>query len=60
MKRIEVVVSVDPSDAIFRAQLLITKKKWKVIGEVDRINKYGNQSHCIDQRLLKPFCYCFD
>jgi len=65
VQRIELVVSVDPSDAKFRGQLtrninIVSSSDWKVNGEVDRINKYGNQSHCVDQVLLKPFCYCSD
>jgi hypothetical protein len=64
-QRIELVVSVDPSDAIFRGVLTRTMNTtstsdWKVKGEVDRINKYGNQSHCVDQAILKPFCYCLN
>jgi len=59
-QRIEITLSVDPSDAIFRAQLTRSARShiWTVKGEVNRINRYGNQSLCVHERFLKPFCYC--
>ncbi|XP_054163318.1 uncharacterized protein LOC128961138 [Oppia nitens] len=60
--RIEITVLAEPSGAIFRGQLIRTvyTPDWTVKGEINRINKYGNQSHCVRQRQLKPFCFCMD
>ena len=32
----------------------------KLSGEVSRINKYNNQSHCVDNETYKKYCYCKD
>ncbi|XP_023241724.1 uncharacterized protein LOC111639970 [Centruroides sculpturatus] len=57
---IRVLISVKPSEAILEA--LLQKTAWstefKVIGDVSRLNKYGNQSSCIQHRELRKFCYC--
>ncbi|KAL3886603.1 hypothetical protein ACJMK2_026587 [Sinanodonta woodiana] len=34
------------------------KTSMNVIGKPSRINRYGNQSHCIDDKFLKQYCYC--
>ena len=31
---------------------------FKITGSVSRLNKYGNQSKCIDDFSLKKFCFC--
>jgi len=31
-----------------------------IVGEPLRINRYGNQSHCINERVLKQYCLCQD
>uniref|UniRef100_T1IJT6 Uncharacterized protein n=1 Tax=Strigamia maritima TaxID=126957 RepID=T1IJT6_STRMM len=31
---------------------------YQVMGDVSRINKYGNQSACISKASLRKFCYC--
>lgn len=36
------------------------ENKMTMIGEPIRINKYGNQSHCIDDATLRQYCLCFD
>lgn len=37
-----------------------TEDKMTVIGEPVRVNKYGNQSHCINDSTLRQYCLCFD
>lgn len=37
-----------------------TNNKMTVIGEPVRVNKYGNQSHCINDSTLRQYCLCFD
>lgn len=36
------------------------ENKMTMIGEPIRINRYGNQSHCIDDATLRQYCLCFD
>lgn len=31
-----------------------------VLDNIDRINRYNNQSHCVKERPLKLYCYCKD
>lgn len=31
----------------------------KLIGQINRVNIYSDNSYCINDNLLKPFCYCF-
>ena len=30
----------------------------KVVGDVNRISKYGNQSECLNSPILRKYCYC--
>lgn len=30
----------------------------QVIGEISRINRYGDQSNCINDAYLRKYCYC--
>ena len=32
----------------------------KLAGDVSRINRYNNQSYCIDNETYKKYCYCKD
>ena len=61
---IRVAVVVSPSGAqlegIVKTPLLNTVEA-KVLGEVNRINKYGDQSACVtDSKVLKLYCLCKD
>ncbi|XP_067001262.2 uncharacterized protein [Anabrus simplex] len=57
-----VTVKVEPSGGLLEGTL--ERNAWrtsgKVVGEVSRINRYGNQSHCIQDKILKLYCYCTD
>ncbi|CAL8147823.1 unnamed protein product [Orchesella dallaii] len=56
-----VVFETSPGNASFEAEVLRDKNGgWKIGGSIDRINLYGNQSHCVDTREAKLFCYCID
>ncbi|KAH7644503.1 hypothetical protein HUG17_0041 [Dermatophagoides farinae] len=63
-QQIELTILVEPSKGLFRSRLYRTANDpdhWIVeSGQITRINKYGQQSSCITQRDLKPFCYCYD
>lgn len=59
---LRVTVRLSPSDALLEATL--ERDAWdqeeRVVGDVSRINKYGNQSHCVYDRRLRLYCYCLD
>jgi hypothetical protein len=62
---IRVAVVVSPSGAqlegIVKTPFLNNTAEAKVLGEVNRINKYGDQSACVkDDKLLKLYCLCKD
>ncbi|KAL4226389.1 hypothetical protein ACF0H5_014372 [Mactra antiquata] len=59
--RYTTVIETKPGLAQFYASINIDSNDNIVISDdIDRINKYGNQSHCIEDHLLNPFCYCKD
>jgi hypothetical protein len=34
------------------------KDEMTMIEEPFRLDRYGNQSYCVEDSFLKPFCYC--
>ncbi|KAK7868801.1 hypothetical protein R5R35_003642 [Gryllus longicercus] len=59
---LRVTVRVSPSGALLEGR--VERDAWnlqgRVQGDVARINQYGNQSHCLTDRLLRYYCYCVD
>ena len=55
---------VNPGMALFETLIKrnATKHKidFKVISDITRINRYGEQSICINDKILKNYCYCND
>jgi hypothetical protein len=59
IKVILVQICVTPSNAIFEATIRVKNNtKPVVVGDISLLNKYGNQSHCIQDLLLERYCYC--
>ncbi|XP_015784904.1 uncharacterized protein LOC107362375 [Tetranychus urticae] len=65
--RVEVTLSVNPSNGLFQAQLYLKNATnlnnsgiddWILEGDVSRLDSYGNQSSCINDRVLRKYCYC--
>ena len=58
---IVVAVQAIPSKGIFEATIKYSKERdgFTIVGHITRINKYGNQSWCVNEVKLKPFCFCF-
>ncbi|XP_023241503.1 uncharacterized protein LOC111639791 [Centruroides sculpturatus] len=58
--KMRILVSLAPSDAVVEALMQKTawSKEFRVVGDVSRLNKYGNQSSCIQHREMRKFCYC--
>ncbi|KAG5667627.1 hypothetical protein PVAND_015601 [Polypedilum vanderplanki] len=59
---LDFLVSFDvmPSEGEMEATVRYSSdsKEMKLIGEISRINKYGNQSSCILDAHLRKYCYC--
>ncbi|CAG2247955.1 unnamed protein product [Mytilus edulis] len=56
----QITIQTKPGDAIIEGTLRFDEKRktYDLVGDVSRINKYGDQSHCIEQNHLKKLCYC--
>ena len=60
------VFILTPGNAWFQTVLKINrnaknlKEIFTIYDHVVRISPYGNQSHCIDDSVLRNFCYCSD
>ena len=55
-----ITLHATPGDGLFEATVRhsIEDDHYQVIGDISRINRYGNQSVCINSASLKKFCYC--
>lgn len=58
--KLRIIVEVIPSGGLFEATILYSKdhKTYNVINDISRVNKYGNQSSCIFDPILRKYCYC--
>ncbi|CAL8128855.1 unnamed protein product [Orchesella dallaii] len=56
----QILFETKPNNASFEATVFrrVSKDEWIVSGTIDRTNLYGNQSHCVDDREAKLYCYC--
>lgn len=57
-----IVAEVHPSGAVLEGTVNynMESKTCSVSGDVNRINRYGNQSHCVHSVLLEKYCFCKD
>ncbi|KAE9553123.1 hypothetical protein FO519_003676 [Halicephalobus sp. NKZ332] len=55
-----VTVKAFPSGAFFEGTVRhsVNSDGYTVIGDINRINKYGNQSSCVQSALLRKYCFC--
>lgn len=56
-------IRVNPSKGIFEGMVEIKNNNMESLslkGEINRINKYGRQSHCVKTRSIREFCMCKD
>ena len=55
-----VTITASPSKGLFEGVVrhLINSDVYTVTGDVNRINKYGNQSTCVQSALLRKYCFC--
>jgi hypothetical protein len=54
--------NTSPKDAEFETTVAFFRKtsKFKISGDISRLNLYGLQSECVTERTLKKFCFCND
>ncbi|KAK3607107.1 hypothetical protein CHS0354_026315 [Potamilus streckersoni] len=54
-----IVLETIPGNAVLEATAeTYAKFRYRLVGDVSRANKYGNQSDCIQDKRLKLYCYC--
>ncbi|XP_045618773.2 uncharacterized protein [Procambarus clarkii] len=49
-----------PGGAMLEAMVRKQYKKFTLVGEALRTNRYGDQSHCINHSTLRKYCFCKD
>ncbi|KAG1667334.1 SCAN domain-containing protein 3 [Nymphon striatum] len=64
-KVVRVKIVVLPSHAILESTLRIHQEqhntmRYSLESGVNRLNKYGEQSYCVIDPILKKYCYCHD
>jgi hypothetical protein len=61
IKTYSIKVVLKPGKAFFESTVrAFDNNNYEVIGDISRINKYRNQSHCIHNHFLEKYCYCRD
>ncbi|KAG8228886.1 hypothetical protein J437_LFUL007623 [Ladona fulva] len=67
LQDVSVVVEAAPGGALFEATVRVVPKEDEsglvslelaVAGTISRINRYGNQSACVDEFHMKLYCFC--
>ncbi|CAL4421393.1 Sulfatase domain-containing protein [Caenorhabditis elegans] len=53
-------VMKEPSNAEFKGNVKIMNGEIKVLGMVERSNKYGKTADCMKSEHHRPYCYCAD
>lgn len=55
-----VSIATVPGDAHFYATCIVRngEKDIEVLDQMDRLNRYNNQSYCVKEKPLKLYCYC--
>ncbi|KAK3084168.1 hypothetical protein FSP39_009347 [Pinctada imbricata] len=56
----EFVFSTAPGNAKFQVQVRKTTNNFQIIGDITRINRYNDQSHCVQDYIVKNYCFCKD
>lgn len=58
--KLRVIVKTEPGLALFEGTVLFREDDHSVsvLGDISRINQYGTQSSCIEDAVLRKYCYC--
>ncbi|XP_047502022.1 uncharacterized protein LOC125047697 [Penaeus chinensis] len=54
------VLQTQPASATLESLVRFADGDLHVVGEVQRTNRYGNQSHCVDDEIFRQYCFCRD
>lgn len=59
---VQITIEVNPSKAQLDAmvQYSADRSEFSLQGGIERVNAYRGQSDCIDDRILRKYCYCRD
>uniref|UniRef100_A0A0L8FM57 Uncharacterized protein n=2 Tax=Octopus bimaculoides TaxID=37653 RepID=A0A0L8FM57_OCTBM len=59
-KDYRVIMQTLPGEGLFEGSVRYyrDKKQLSLLGQISRINRYGHQSDCIHDSLLRKYCYC--
>lgn len=62
---VEFTLEMAPSGAVLRTKMTRSGASglWSAVKrdhEIERLNAYGNQSHCLEDRILRKYCLCLD
>lgn len=58
-QRYEISIETKPGLGTFEATYIAyNEEQFALMGDIVRTNKYGDQSDCITEKLLRPICYC--
>lgn len=59
IKHFKILIETQPGDGQFYASSkVLPNGTINVMEDIDRTNKYGRQSYCIDEHKLRSLCYC--
>lgn len=58
--KLRVIIRTAPGNALFEATLQYREDEdtYSALGDISRINPYGLQSACVDEAIIKKYCYC--
>ncbi|XP_067124514.1 uncharacterized protein [Centruroides vittatus] len=56
---LSIMLETNPSKGLFESTVRLSKDgSFQILGDISRINEYGNQSSCIQHTILRKYCYC--
>jgi len=47
-----------PSNGVFEVTVHGNMRQWNLLGEISRLDLYGNQSSCVTSSEVKKYCFC--
>ncbi|XP_064470303.1 uncharacterized protein LOC135385057 [Ornithodoros turicata] len=53
-------IATKPANAILEGSVAVTDKGTMTLEKLARLNKYGNQSHCLKGTTMEKYCLCRD
>lgn len=53
-----ITIETIPGGGHFYATVVKEGSVMSVLDDIDRVNRYNNQSYCVKEHKLRPLCYC--